>query len=198
MTWIFGDFHLDRERFELRRGTDPVRLEPQVLALLVYLVRYRDRMVTKDDIATEVWPGRIASDASISSCIRSARLAVGDDGHQQTTIRTVHGKGFRFVAEVKETAPATVATGLPAAEPKNVLTGRPSIAILPFRPLAMAPDAGWQSLRAGLPSGSASLTRMWALSQPRSAPVMCCPGSSKPMGAGLLSRWNFQTQAGVR
>jgi TolB-like protein len=140
MTWIFGDFHLDRERFELRRGTDPVRLEPQVLALLVYLVRYRDRMVTKDEIATEVWLGRIASDASISSRIRSARQAVGDDGQQQTTIRTVHGKGFRFVAEVQETAPATVATGLPAEEPKNVLTGKPSIAILPFRPLAMAPD----------------------------------------------------------
>lgn len=140
MAWVFGDFHLDGDLFELRRGTDPVRLEPQVLALLVHLVRNRGRLVTKDEIATEVWPGRIASDASISSRIRSARQAVGDDGQQQTAIRTVHGRGFRFVAEVQETAPAKAALALPSPEPENMLTGRPSIAVLPFRPLVMEPD----------------------------------------------------------
>lgn len=140
MAWIFGDFHLDPERFELLRGTDTVGLEPQVLALLVHLVRYRDRLVTKDEICEAVWPGRIASDASISSRIRSARQAVGDDGQQQTTIRTVHGRGFRFVADVVETAPAQVATPPAHAEAVGVLTGRPSIAILPFRPLALEPE----------------------------------------------------------
>ena len=140
MAWIFGDFHLDPERFELRHGTDPVGLEPQVLALLVHLVRHRDRMVTKDEISEKVWQGRIASDASISSRIRSARQALGDDGQQQTMIRTVHGKGFRFVADVVETAPAQVAAAITGAAPDGVLTGRPSIAILPFRPLVMAPD----------------------------------------------------------
>lgn len=140
MAWIFGDYQLDPERFELRHGTDPVGLEPQVLALLLHLVRHRDRMVTKDEIAAEVWPGRIASDASISSRIRSARQAVGDNGQQQTTIRTVHGRGFRFVADVVETTPAQVAAATAVAQPETVLTGRPSIAILPFRPLALEPD----------------------------------------------------------
>ncbi len=139
MAWIFGAFRLDPERFELSRGSAPVRLEPQVLALLVHLVRNRDRMVTKDEIVAEVWQGRAVSDASISSRIRSARRAVDDDGDGQTIIRTVHGRGFRFVADAVETQPAQAAAR-EIAQPKGPLAGRPSIAILPFRALAMAPE----------------------------------------------------------
>ena len=140
MAWIFGDFRLDPERFELSCGAELVRLEPQVLALLCLLVRHHDRMVTKDEIVEKIWNGQSVSDASISSRIRSARQAVGDDGHHQTTIRTVHGRGFRFVAEVVETAPAQAAKATAPPETNSPLTGRPSIAILPFRPLAMPPE----------------------------------------------------------
>lgn len=140
MAWIFGDFRLDPERFELSCGAELVRLEPQVLALLCLLVRHHDRMVTKDEIVEKIWNGQSVSDASISSRIRSARQAVGDDGHHQTTIRTVHGRGFRFVAEVVETAPAQAAKATAPPETNSPLTGRPSIAILPFRPLAMTPE----------------------------------------------------------
>ncbi len=140
MAWIFGDFRLDPERFELSCGAELVRLEPQVLALLCLLVRHHDRMVTKDEIVEKIWNGQSVSDASISSRIRSTRQAVGDDGHHQTTIRTVHGRGFRFVAEVVETAPAQAAKATAPPETNSPLTGRPSIAILPFRPLAMTPE----------------------------------------------------------
>ncbi|MGB7270991.1 MAG: winged helix-turn-helix domain-containing protein [Albidovulum sp.] len=140
MTWIFGDFRLDPERFELTRGTEPVRLEPQVLALLCHLVRHHDRMVTKEEIVENVWHGQSVSDASISSRIRSARIAVGDDGRRQATIKTVHGRGFRFVVEVVETAPAQAGAAVVSPEPNTPLTGKPSIAILPFRPLAMTPE----------------------------------------------------------
>jgi TolB-like protein/Flp pilus assembly protein TadD len=140
MIWIFGAFRLDSELFELSRGTEPVRLEPQVLALLCHLVRHRYRMVTKEEIVENVWHGQSVSDASISSRIRSARIAVGDDGQQQAIIRTVHGRGFRFVAEVAETAPAQFTAASATLEPNSPLAGRPSIAILPFRALAMTPD----------------------------------------------------------
>ncbi|MBA3909128.1 MAG: hypothetical protein C0524_04390 [Rhodobacter sp.] len=139
MEWILGAFRLDPERFELRRGTRPVALEPQVLALLLHLIRNRDRMVTKDEIAAMVWQGRIASDASIYSRVKSLRQAVGDDGQHQSIIRTVHGRSFRFMAEVRETAAAKVPATRSGVKPTSVLTGRPSIAILPFHPLAMAP-----------------------------------------------------------
>ena len=117
-----------------------------MLALLILLIRNRARMVSKDEIAEHVWQGRIVSDASISSRIRSAREAVCDDGQLQTTIHTVHGKGFRFVADVVETLPAQViaTNGRPRSshgkDRESPLAGRPSIAILPFRPLAIAPE----------------------------------------------------------
>lgn len=142
MTWIFGSFRLDPQRFQLLRHNEPVEVEPQVLALLIQLVTHRGRMVTKDEIAGHVWQGRTASDASISSRIRSARRAVGDDGKLQTTIQTVHGKGFRFVADVHETGPAhaTDAAPAPNVTPDALQTGRPSIAVMRFRPLTMTPN----------------------------------------------------------
>ena len=57
MVLRFGDHVLDIERRELRRGAEPVALEPQVFDLLVYLVRNRDRVVSKDDLIEGVWVG---------------------------------------------------------------------------------------------------------------------------------------------
>lgn len=142
MAWNFGDFRLDPARFELSRSAEPVRLEPRVLALLVHLVRNRDRMVTKDEIIESIWHGRVASDASISSGIRSARSAVGDDGERQAIIRTVHGRGFRFVADVVEFPAAQAAAASKGSALAGRLTGRPSIAILPFYPLMIEPELG--------------------------------------------------------
>jgi len=54
---------LDTDRRELRRGSEPIAVEPQVLDLLIYLVQSRDRVVSKDDLIASVWGGRIVSDA---------------------------------------------------------------------------------------------------------------------------------------
>ena len=139
MAWIFGDFRLDPEGFELSRSNRPVRLEPQVLSVLIHLVRNRDRMVTKDEIVAAVWHGQAVSDASISSRIRSARQAVDDDGARQAVIHTVHGRGFRFVAEVTALAPAQAAFERMLHRSSDHPSGRPSIAVLPFQPLGMLP-----------------------------------------------------------
>lgn len=140
MGWTFGDFRLDPERFQLSRGVEPVRLEPQVLSMLIHLVRNRDRLVTKDEIVAAVWQGHDVSDASISSRIRSVRQAVGDDGARQSVIRTVHGRGFRFVAEAHIVASEHMASeGVVHPSPDHP-SGRPSIAVLPFQPLGIAPE----------------------------------------------------------
>lgn len=140
MTWTYGDFKLDPERFELTRSGEAVGLEPQVLSLVIHLVRHRDRMVTKDEIVAAIWQGRAASDASISSRIRSARQAVGDSGEEQAVIRTVHGRGFRFVAEVTVLRPAIATSDAAVSEAHAHPVGRPSIAVLPFKPLGMLPE----------------------------------------------------------
>ncbi|MFH1343535.1 MAG: winged helix-turn-helix domain-containing protein [Pseudomonadota bacterium] len=139
MAWTFGDFQLDAERFQLSRGGHPVMLEPQVLSLLIHLIQNRDSMVTKDQLVAAVWGGDAVSDASISSRIRSARQAVGDDGARQGVIRTVHGRGFRFVAEVTDKPPAQPLCQA-VHETSGHPTGRPSLAVLPFRPLGVSPD----------------------------------------------------------
>jgi TolB-like protein len=140
MAWNFGHFTLDPQRFELARDGEAVHVEPQVLALVIHLIRNRERMVSKDEIARVVWNGRPVSDASIASRVRSARRALGDAGRRQSVIRTVHGRGFRFVADVREIAAARTASTEQVAGPDSAELTRPSVAVLPFRPLGQGPD----------------------------------------------------------
>jgi TolB-like protein len=139
MAWTFGHFRLDPEQFQLTRNGTPVRLEPQVLSLLIHFVRNRHRMVPKDALASAVWNGAV-SDASIASRIRSARLAVGDDGTQQCVIQTVHGRGFRFIAPVSDLRATDPAATQPNDTTQSADLSRPSIAVLPFRPLGAMPE----------------------------------------------------------
>lgn len=98
----FGDCLVDPRRFELRRGGDPVHLEPQVFTLLVHLIEHRDRVVAKTELLDAVWGDRFVSDSALTSRVKSLRRAVGDDGSSQRVVATVHGVGYRFVAEVTE------------------------------------------------------------------------------------------------
>ena len=75
-------------------------MEPQVYDVLAMLVERRGTMVTKNELLDEVWGDRFVSDSALSSRIKAARQATGDDGKAQRVIRTVHGKGFTFVAEL--------------------------------------------------------------------------------------------------
>jgi len=140
MAWTFGDFRLDPDQFQLTRRGVPVRLEPQVLTLIIYLVKNRDCMVAKNALAEAVWHGMPVSDASISSRIRSARQAMDDDGSRQTVIQTVHGRGFRFVAQVTETRDETPNETRLDHTAQSADLSRPSVAVLPFRPLGAMPD----------------------------------------------------------
>lgn len=137
MAWEFGAYRLDPERFELACRGERVRVEPQVLAMLVHLVRNRHRMVTRDELVEAVWNGATVSDASIASRIRSVRAAVGDDGARQEVIRTVHGRGFRFLPEVRESGRARPEAREPDSGTDAPRTGKPSIAVLPLTPLAV-------------------------------------------------------------
>lgn len=99
MPFHFGDFVLDPGRRELRSMSKVFAVEPQVFDLLEFLIRNRARVVSKDDLLSAVWGGRIVSDLAIAARINAARQAVGDDGREQRFIRTIPRKGFRFVGE---------------------------------------------------------------------------------------------------
>lgn len=132
--YAFETFELDTVAGELRDRGQVVPLEPQVHALLVLLVENRDRLVSKDEIVERVWDGRPVSDAAISSRVKAARRALGDDGQVQRCIRTLHRRGFRFVGTVRATAAAALAAHADA--PAAASSARPSLAVLPFEMLA--------------------------------------------------------------
>jgi len=141
MTLSFGDYEIDIERRELRRAKTSVHVEPQVFDLLVYLVKNRDRVVSKDDLIASVWGGRIVSDSTLTSRINAARNAIGDTGENKKLIRTIARKGLRFVGTVRMQPngdePAYATGPPPAAIHEQSRTAlplpdRPAIAVLPF------------------------------------------------------------------
>jgi pimeloyl-ACP methyl ester carboxylesterase/DNA-binding winged helix-turn-helix (wHTH) protein len=98
--YVFDDCEVDLARFELRRGGALVRVEPQVFDVLAYLIRHRDRVVPKTELLDQVWGDRFVSESALTSRVKAARSAVGDDGGAQRVIRTAHGRGYRFVADL--------------------------------------------------------------------------------------------------
>jgi len=145
MIYRFDQFELDTEKVELRGDGGVIALEPQVFALLLFLVENRERVVSKDEIVEKIWDGRSVSDSAVSSRIKSARQALGDDGVSQRFIRTAHRVGFRFVADVVMSAPrASVIVSaeqrtVPSIELTSTLDAmRPTIAVLPFRLVGVA------------------------------------------------------------
>lgn len=126
MTFAFNDCEIDTELFQISRDGVRFSLTPQTARLLDYLIRNRDRVVLKDDLVEHVWEGRAITDATLSTAIKEVRQAVGDSGRDQHTIRTVHGKGFRFVAEI---------TARGTAKSHVLQSDRTVLAVLPFRSL---------------------------------------------------------------
>ena len=96
MRYRFDGFELDTQRFVLRTGDREIHVEPLVFDLLRFLVEHAGEVVTREAIIEQVWEGRIVSDATVSSCIKSVRKALGDDGAQQRHLRTIRARGFQF------------------------------------------------------------------------------------------------------
>ncbi|HZR79527.1 MAG TPA: AAA family ATPase [Candidatus Binatia bacterium] len=125
--WTFGDLVLDAGRRELLRCGRPLAIEPKVFDLLAYLVRFRHRVVGRDELLDALWPGEHVSDDALSYSVKAARRAVGDTGARQRTIATVRRRGFRFVADAVEPPArndaAAVFPAVATASPGGARTG---------------------------------------------------------------------------
>jgi adenylate cyclase len=146
LRYLFDDCALDTDLRELHRGSDLVPLTPQVFDLLDYLIRNRERVLSKDDLIEAIWNGRSVTDSALTTRINAARSAVGDNGKAQRLIKTLPRKGVRFVGVVREErrlADSEAAQGPERlARPAFALPDKPSVAVLPFTNIDPDGDAG--------------------------------------------------------
>ena len=116
MIYYFGDCALDTKLYTLQRDGQTCRLRLKVFRMCLYLLEHRDRVVSREELCTQVWPDQLVSQATLEGVIRLVRQAVGDSGRAQGIIQTLHGHGYRFVASVEEGSPVVaVGKAAPAA-----------------------------------------------------------------------------------
>jgi len=135
----------DTDRRELSRGADVVSTTPQVFDLLDYLIRNRERVVSKDDLVNAIWKGRVVSDAALTTRLNAVRSLIGDTGDEQRLIKTLPRRGFRFVGAVREVSqpsgPAAISSrDIELKEAALPLPDKPSIAVLPFENMSGDPE----------------------------------------------------------
>src|SRR5580704_5565099 len=117
----FANCELDVARVTLRRDGRDVKLEPQAFDVLCYLVEHRGEVVRKEQLLDDVWGDRFVSESALTTRIKSVRQALGDDGNRQAIIRTVHGKGYEFIATVETLEQAALEHGGPVSPPDPTL-----------------------------------------------------------------------------
>jgi DNA-binding winged helix-turn-helix (wHTH) protein/tetratricopeptide (TPR) repeat protein len=145
------DLELDIGRYELRRDGHRVKLEKKPMELLLHLVRRRDQMVSRDDIAAQLWRSDLFIDTerNINNIVRKLRRALGDEADRPRFLETVVGKGYRFVGPIRVIGPLRSAE-IPESANRNHSSSeraewqsaRSSLAVLPLRLLGAAQDEG--------------------------------------------------------
>jgi TolB-like protein len=136
----FGRYEFDRSRWELRCDGKVVALEPRAMQILSELVDRRGELVSKNDLLDRVWGDRFVSESALTTQIKALRRAVGDSGRDQSVIRTVHGQGYRFVADVRPIdRPESTNDGPADGDHGASRTDRPVVAVLPFENLSSDP-----------------------------------------------------------
>jgi TolB-like protein len=145
LRYNFDAFQLDTQQYQLCRDGEPVHVEPLVFDLLKLFVENAGALIDRDRMIAEVWGGRIVSDATLSTAIKSARRILGESGKAQLLIETVRSRGFRFTGAVtSDGTPVRVAAVRqpqedgPRPDEASAAAGAPSIAVLPFTRLGDA------------------------------------------------------------
>ena len=97
----FTDILIDEDQRVVVVEGQEAEVQPQVFDLLIYLIQNHDRAVSKQELQDQIWPGIFVSETVLSRTVMKARKAVGDDARNQLVIKTLHGHGYRFVAQLE-------------------------------------------------------------------------------------------------
>lgn len=189
MLYRFDRFVLDPDRRELRRDGAPISVEPKVFDLINYLLDRRDRVVSKDDLISAVWHGRMVSESALATCINAARAALGDSGDEQRLIRTLPRKGIRFVGDILQ---GPIEPPTPAQPPARLaLPDRPSIAVLAFQNMSSEPEQEYfaDGIVTDIISGLARIKWLFVISRNSSFVYKHRPTDVKQIGRELGVRY---------
>lgn len=123
--YTFGEFVVDGGLYQLRRGGEHVRLEPKVFDFLLFLIRHREHVCSKDELLDGIWPGEAVSESVLPTNAAAVRRALRGDPVGDRAIQTIRGRGYRFVAEIAESdAEDPPDEGSVEADPTTVFIGR--------------------------------------------------------------------------
>jgi DNA-binding winged helix-turn-helix (wHTH) protein len=184
MRYVFGDYALDTDRYELRRAGMRLPLGPKAFEVLTYLLQHRGRAVTKEELLERLSPKQFVSESVLTSCILLVRKAIGDSGSMQQCIETVRGRGYRFIARVQEEL-GEISAGETPALPDTLGSAKepsPGPAAAGPRPASVPPEppstsepspeteSGWRAAGVGRPAA-----------ERRQLTVLVCRVSSAPL-----------------
>jgi DNA-binding winged helix-turn-helix (wHTH) protein/tetratricopeptide (TPR) repeat protein len=137
----FEQCEVDPAGYRLLVRGESVAMEPRVFELVVYLIEQRDRVVSKDELLERLWAGKYVTESTLTRAVYEARRALGDNSRDQRIIKTLHSRGYQFVADVRVIA----SNGGDATEEAHP----------PVMPAEPADGAGSVSLLSGSRSGRA-------------------------------------------
>lgn len=132
----FGALEVDTLEGRVRLEGENRPLKPRAFAFLAYLLENRGRVVTKQELQDNVWRGSLATDSALATALRDVRHALGETGQRDGSLRTIHGRGYRFVATSQEHTPGSAV--LPASA-MGVELHR-TVAVLPLEALSNDSD----------------------------------------------------------
>jgi adenylate cyclase len=139
----FDQFEIDKGAYLLSSRGQSIPVIPLVFDLLIYLLENRDRVITRDELLDNLWPGKVVTDSALAARIKDARKAVEDSGSSQTIIKTIHRRGYQFIAEIfiDDQFDSRIITPDVSFNAENILVSdKPSIAVLPFTNLSKDPE----------------------------------------------------------
>src|SRR6516225_1290725 len=124
--YLFPPFCLDSANQQLWRGDTEVRLRRKTFEVLRHLIENRAQLVTKAALLDAVWPELAVSDSMPALCVTELRKALGDDAATPRFVETVHGRGYRFIAQVTTTSVSYLVPRTPLAprKPAPIMVGR--------------------------------------------------------------------------
>jgi len=131
----FGPFELDGAEYRLLRNGVEVPLQLKAFETLCILVERAGRLLTKDDLLRQLWPGTVVEENNLNKNISMLRKALGECSSGQSYIETVPRVGYRFAAEVEQVSAAGPTLVMPH-EPPPATPRRKSVAVLYFENLS--------------------------------------------------------------